>query len=152
MDRWIISYLSDGDNVVTPRVIYKFLFESIKRELIEVSSNLNYKTLLPSFGENYKDILYEVSIHKITEYDEEYKDYNKYYNRIKRIGYRIFYEKEFKATFKKDAKVDTVQSELKKLLNSGFIMIKDEKQKKYQVANVYVPALKIKMNRQGRRK
>jgi hypothetical protein len=152
MDRWIISYLSDGDNVVTPRVIYKFLFESIKKELIEVSSNLNYKTLLPSFGENYKDILYEVSIHKITEYDEEYKDYNKYYKRIEKMGYRIFEEKEFKVTFKKDTKVDTVQNELKKLLNSGFIMIKDEKKKMYQVANVYVPALKIKMNRQGRRK
>jgi len=152
MDRWIISYLSDGDNVVTPRVIYKFLYESIKKELIELNSSLDYKILFPSFGENYKDILYEVSIHKITEYDEEYKDYNKYYNRIKKIGYRIFEEKEFRETFKKDTKVETVRNELKKLLSSGFIVIKDEKKKMYQVANVYVPALNIKMNRQGRRK
>ncbi len=152
MDKWIITYLADGAEVVTPRVIYKFMSESLKEELKNLSVvPLEYKTLLPTFGKHYKDILYEVSLHKITEYDEEYKDYSKYYKRIKKIGYRIFDFTEFKDTYK-DAKNKTVQNDLDKLLDSGFIVMKDDKKKMYQVANVYVPALDIKMNRQGRRK
>lgn len=153
MDKWIITYLSDGGNVVTPRVIYKFLSQTLKEELKSLPLiNIEHKILFSSFGEHYKDILYEVSSHKITEYDEEYKGYEKYYNRIKKIGYRIFEFSEYKDTYKKDTLNKTIQSDLDKLIDSGFVMIKDEKRKMYQVANVYVPVLNIKMNRQGRRK
>lgn len=153
MDKWIITYLSDGSNVVTPRVIYKFLSQSIKEELKSLPLTLlDYSTLLPSFGEHYKDILFEVSVHKLTEYDEEYKDYSKYYNKIKKIGYRIFEFHEYKKTYaSKDTLKKTVYTDLDKLLDSGFIMKKETSKETYQVANVYVPVLKIKMNRQGRR-
>jgi len=88
------------------------------------------------------------------EYDEEYKGYNKYYERIKKIGYRIFEKEEFKDTFKKGTKLETKEDEFKKLLDSGFIILKDKEKSldTYQVANVYVPKLDIKMNRQGGRK
>lgn len=154
MDRWIITYLSDGENVVTPRVIYKFLSQAIKEELKTLPLiDMEYKILLPSFGDKYKEILSEVSSHKITEYNEEYKGYDKYYNRIKKIGYRIFDFIEYKDTYSNKNTVNkAVSDDLEKLIDSGFIMIKDEKKKMYQVANVYVPVLNIKMNRQGRRK
>lgn len=154
MDNWIVTYLSDGEEVVTPRVIYKFLSESIKKELESLIVNDKYNTtiLLSNFGKNYKDILYEVSHHKLMEYDEEYKGYSKYYSKIQKIGYRIFEYSEFKETYKKGTSAKTIQDDLKKLIDSGFIIFKDEKKGHYQVANVYVPELKIKMNRQGRRK
>jgi MinD-like ATPase involved in chromosome partitioning or flagellar assembly len=151
MDNWIISYLSDGEGIVTPRVIYKFMSESIKKEL-ECLIPPNSKILLPSLNENINEILYNVSNSKITEYNEEYKGYDKYYKKIQDIGYRIFEYNEFKETYTKKTKAETIKNEFSKLLDSGFIILKDEKKNIYQVANVYVPKLKLKMNRQGRRK
>ena len=156
MDNWIISQLSDGKGNITPRVIYKFVYESISKEL-ENSKKVNSKHLLKSFGKNYKDILFNVSEHRLIEYDEEYKYYNKYYKIIQDIGYRIFEDSEYKKACnpsnnrKNYIKADTIDMYIQKLIESGFISIKDEKTKTYQVANVYVPALDIKMNRQGRR-
>lgn len=153
MDNWIISYLSDSDEVVTPRVIYKFLSESIKKELESLIVNDDSKNILISnFGKNYKEILLEVSKHKITEYDEEYPKNKPLYTKIKNIGYRIFEYSEFRDTYTKRALAKTINDDLVKLIDSGFIMIKDEKKKQYQVSNVYVPVLEIKANRQGRRK
>jgi len=156
MDNWIISQLSDGKGNITPRVIYKFLFESIKKEL--GNDNLNSNPLLKFFSKNYKDILLSVSKHRLIEYDEEYKDYNQYYKVIQSIGYRIFEYKEYRESYntsqtkKNSIKKENIDGCIKKLIDSGFISIKEEKAKTYQVANVYVPALDIKMNRQGRRK
>ena len=156
MDNWIISQLSDGKGNITPRVIYKFVYESIDKEL-KNDKKLTAKHLLKSFGKNYKNILYKVSEHRLTEYNEEYKGYNQYYNIIKKIGYRIFEDSEYKMACnpsksrKHYIKADEIDEYIQKLIDSGFISIKDEKTKTYQVANVYVPALEIKMNRQGRR-
>ena len=150
-DNWIISYLSDGDGIVTPRVIFKFMSESIKKEL-ESLIHTNTNILLPSLYENINEVLYNVSNSKITEYNEEYKGYNKYYKRIQDIGYRIFEYNEFRDTYAKKTRAETIKNEFDKLLKSGFIILKDEKKNIYQVANVYVPKLKLKMNRQGRRK
>ena len=156
MDNWIISQLSDGKGNITPRVIYKFVYESIDKEL-KNNKKSTAKHLLKSFGKNYKDILYKVSAHRLTEYNEEYKGYDKYYNIIKKIGYRIFEDSEYKMACnpsksrKNYIKADEIDEYIQKLIDSGFISIKDEKTKTYQVANVYVPALEIKMNRQGRR-
>ena len=156
MDNWIISQLSDGKGNITPRVIYKFVYESISKELENIKK-ITSKHLLKSFGKNYKDILFNVSKHRLIEYDEEYKDYNKYYKIIQNIGYRIFEDSEYKKACnpskskEKYIKANTIDEYIQKLIESGFISIKDEKTKTYQVANVYVPALDIKMNRQGRR-
>jgi len=156
MDNWIISQLSDGKGNITPRVIYKFLYESISQELAK-KKEINSKNLFKSFGKNYKDILYAVSEHRLIEYSEEYKGYDKYYKVIQNIGYRIFEDSEYKIVSnpskggKHYIKAEIIDENIKKLIDSGFISIKDDKKKTYQVANVYVPALKIKMNRQGRR-
>jgi hypothetical protein len=156
MDNWIISQLSDAKGNITPRVIYKFVFESILKELED--KNSNSKQLLKSFSKNYKDILLNVSKHRLIEYNEEYKGYDKYYKVIQIIGYRMFEDSEYKKVYnpsrnkKTYIKAETIDEYIKKLIDSGFISIKDEKTKTYQVANVYVPALDIKMNRQGRRK
>ena len=155
MDNWIISQLSDGKGNITPRVIYKFLYESISKELDNQNEG-DSKQLLKSFGKNYKDILYEVSKHRLTEYNEEYKGYDKYYKIIQKIGYRIFEDSEYKIASttknkKTYIKAEVIDEYIRELIESGFLSIKDEKTKTYQVANVYVPALEIKMNRQGRR-
>jgi len=156
MDNWIISQLSDGKGNITPRVIYKFLYESISQELKNEKKE-DSKQLLQSFGKNYKTILFEISKHRLTEYDEEYKGYSEYYKKIQEIGYRIFEDSEYKEVCnpkksgKSYVKAEIIDENIKKLIESGFISLKDDKKKMYQVANVYVPALEIKMNRQGRR-
>jgi hypothetical protein len=142
MDKWIMTRLSDAKDLITPRVIYKFMSESIKKEL-ELSSRLEKDYILTSFSKNWEEILTNVSLHKLDEYNAEYKDYIRHYEKIKKIGQRSFSFDEFKKEYKNTSD-KTVKDYLESLINSGFIGLNE---KKYQVAYIYVYGLGLKINR-----
>ena len=148
MDKWLPARLEDSKGLITPRTIYKLMFESIENEL-KYDTETQRNALLNSFNKNKEDwkiIFKEVSKQKLIEYDAEYKDYKNIYNKIIKIGQRSFSKDEFKSQFSKNTSMKTVDDNLKKLQDSGFLGY-DEKQKKYQVAFIYVYHLGLKINR-----
>jgi cellulose biosynthesis protein BcsQ/energy-coupling factor transporter ATP-binding protein EcfA2 len=148
MDKWLPARLEDSKGLITPRTIYKLMFESIKNEL-KYDTETQRNALLNSFNKNKEDwkiIFKEVSKQKLIEYDAEYKDYKNIYSKIVKIGQRSFTKDEFKSQFTKNTSMKTVDDNLKKLQDSGFLGY-DEKQKKYQVAFIYVYHLGLKINR-----
>lgn len=147
MDKWLPARLEDSKGLITPRTIYKLMFESIKNELI-YDTNTKRNALLNSFKkdkEDWKNILKEVSKQKRVEYDSEYKGYQEIYQKITEIGQRSFTKDEFKSKYKK-SNVKQIDEDLRKLQDSGFLGY-DEKQKKYQVAFIYVYGLDLKINK-----
>lgn len=148
MDKWLPTRLEDSKALITPRTIYKLMYESIKNEL-QYDTETKRSALLNSFDKNkddWKEIFKEVSKQKLIEYDAEYKDYKSIYNKIIQVGQRSFTKDEFKEQFPKNTSVKTIDENLKKLQDSGFLGY-DEKQKKYQVAFIYVYFLGLKINR-----
>jgi len=148
MDKWLPARLEDSKGLITPRTIYKLMYESIKNEL-RYDTETKRNALLNSFNKNkedWKNIFKEVSKQKLIEYDAEYKDYKNIYNKIIKIGQRSFTKDEFKEQFQKNTSMKTIDDYLKKLQDSGFLDY-DEKQKKYQVAFIYVYGLGLKINR-----
>lgn len=145
MDKWIMTRLSDSKGLITPRIIYKFMSESIKQELIQ-SNRLDKSYLLTTFSKNWENILTEVSKYQQDEYNAEYKDNYEIYQKIKKIGQRSFTYEVFKKQYPNRTLETTVKNNLKKLESSGFISY-DERQKKYQVAYIYTYGLGLKINR-----
>ncbi len=146
MDKWIMTRLSDAKDLVTPRVIYKFLSECIKRELQFVNTiKTERKHLLIVFNKYWEDILKNVSLHKLDEYNAEYKDNKSLQEKIKKLGQRSFSLDEYKKINSKTSDKN-LKEELNKLIESGFIAY-DEKQKKYQVAYIYTYGLVLKINK-----
>jgi cellulose biosynthesis protein BcsQ/energy-coupling factor transporter ATP-binding protein EcfA2 len=148
MDKWLPTRLEDSKGLITPRTIYKLMYESIKNEL-QYDTETKRSALLNSFDKNkddWKEIFKEVSKQKLIEYDAEYKDYKTIYNKIIKIGQRSFTKDEFKEQFPPKTNIKTIDENLKKLQDSGFLGY-DEKQKKYQVAFIYVYFLGLKINR-----
>ncbi len=148
MDKWLPARLEDSKGLITPRTIYKLMYESIKNEL-KYDTETKRNALLNSFDKNkddWKEIFKEVSKQKLVEYDAEYKDYKTIYNKIVKIGQRSFTKDEFKEQFPNKTNIKTIDDNLKKLQESGFLGY-DEKQKKYQVAFIYVYSLGLKINR-----
>lgn len=143
MDKWIMTRLSDSKDLITPRVIYKFMSESIRKELQIINNRVIKNYLLTSFSKNWEEILTNVSLHKLDEYIAEYKGYDKYYEKIKKIGQRSFTYEEFKKQCKSISDKE-IKEYLEKLILSGFISINE---KKYQVAYVYTYGLNLKINR-----
>ncbi|MBG9999560.1 AAA family ATPase [Pseudoalteromonas sp. NSLLW24] len=148
MDKWIMTRLADAQGLITPRVIYKFMSESIKHERA-LSHRTNKKHLLTSFSKNNTSILKKVSEHKLVEYRAEYPECVDLFVNIQKIGQRTFSFEEFKKSYQtpNKASTETVLKGLNMLINSGFILISDERLKKYQVAYVYLYALGLKINR-----
>ncbi len=150
MDKWLIRRLSDSKGLITPRTIYKLMFESIKNELLYM--NLDTKkensSLLNNFRKDWEKIFKEVSKQKLTEYKAEFKGYDKIYNKIKNIGQRTFTKEVFKKQYPSNTKTrnKTIESDLNKLIDSGFIGY-DLVNKRYQVAFIYVYYLELKINR-----
>lgn len=143
MDKWIMTRLSDSKELITPRVIYKFMSESIKKELQIINNRVPKNYLLTSFSKNWEEILTSVSLHKLDEYIAEYKGYDKYYEKIRKIGQRSFTYEEFRKQCKSILEKE-IKEYLDKLILSGFISLNE---KKYQVAYVYVYGLNLKINR-----
>ena len=150
MDKWIMTRLSDAQGLITPRVVYKFMSESISREL-SLNTRPEKTHLLTSFAKNNTDILREVAQHKLEEYKAEYPKNIPTYEKLKAIGQRTFSFDEFKSQYVKKTKNETVKGDLDKLIDSGFIVF-EERQKKYQVAYIYVYALDLKLNRSNTHK
>ncbi|MFK5975882.1 MAG: AAA family ATPase [Sulfurovum sp.] len=144
MDKWIMTRLSDAKGLITPRVIYKFMAESISMELSSITKE-DKKYLLTSFTKNWENILSKVSNHKRDEYNEEFKDNTKIYEKIRKIGQRSFTFAIFKKQYSKITD-KTVKNDLNKLVKSGFINY-NEISKKYQVAYIYTYGLGLKINR-----
>jgi len=131
MDKWLPTRLEDSKGLITPRTIYKLMYESIKNEL-RYDTETKRNALLNSFNKNKEDwklIFKEVSKQKLIEYDAEYKNYKN----------EVLQKMNLKNNFQTD-------DNLKKLQDSGFLGY-DEKQKKYQVAFIYVYNLGLKINR-----
>lgn len=148
MDKWLLTRLEDSKGLITPRTIYKLMYESIKNEL-RYDTETKRSALLNSFDKNkddWKKIFKEVSKQKLIEYNAEYKEYKNIYSKIIKIGQRSFTKDEFKEQFPKNTSMKTIEESLKKLQDSGFLGY-DEKQKKYQVAFIYVYFLGLKINR-----
>lgn len=148
MDKWLLTRLEDSKGLITPRTIYKLMYESIKNEL-QYDTETKRSALLNSFDKNkddWKEIFKEVSKQKLIEYDAEYKENKSIYSKISKIGQRSFSKDEFKNQFPKNTSMKTIDENLKKLKDSGFLGY-DEKQKKYQVAFIYVYYLGLKINR-----
>jgi len=150
MDEWIMTRLADSQELITPRVIYKFMSESIKKELKENPTN-SKTILISSFKKHWENILTEVSKHKLDEYNAEFKGNDKIYEKIKKIGQRTFSYEELKRTYSTKTSHETIKTNLKKLQDSGFISY-DDKNKKYQVAYIYVYGLELKINRSKSKK
>lgn len=148
MDKWIMTRLADAKGLITPRVIYKFMSESIKYERA-LSNRINKKYLLTSFSKNNTSILKKVSEHKLVEYRAEYPECLSLFANLQKIGQRTFSLDEFKKSYQGNKKVsaETAIADLNILINSGFILLSDERLKKYQVAYVYLYALGLKINR-----
>ena len=148
MDKWLIRRLSDSKNLITPRTVYKLMFESIKNELlyINIETKKENASLLNNFRKDWEKIFKEVSKQKLTEYKAEFKGYDKIYNKIKNIGQRTFSREDFKKEYSQNSRSKTIDSDLTKLIESGFIGY-DLVNKKYQVAFIYVYDLGLKINR-----
>ena len=148
MDKWLIRRLSDSKGLITPRTVYKLMFESIKNELLymNIETKKGNSSLLNNFRKDWEKIFKEVSKQKLTEYKAEFKGYDKIYNRIKNIGQRTFTKEEFKTQYSKNTRSKTIESDLEKLIGSGFIGY-DLVNKRYQVAFIYVYYLELKINR-----
>ena len=150
MDRWLIRRLSDSKGLITPRTVYKLMFESIKNELLytNIETKKGDLSLLNNFRKDWEKIFKEVSKQKLTEYKAEFKGYDKIYNKIKNIGQRTFTKDEFKKQYPVNTKTrnKTIESDLTKLIDSGFIGY-DLVNKRYQVAFIYVYYLELKINR-----
>ncbi|NRB81054.1 MAG: AAA family ATPase [Saccharospirillaceae bacterium] len=148
MDKWIMTRLADAKGLITPRVIYKFMSSSIKYERA-LSNRTNKKHLLTSFSKNNTSILKEVSDHKLIEYKAEYPECLDLFVNLQKIGQRTFSFDEFKKSYKTPKKISTEQvlNDLEMLINSGFILLHDERGKTYQVAYIYLYALGLKINR-----
>lgn len=152
MDKWIMTRLSDARGLLTPRVIYKFMNESISRELT-INTRPERKHLLTSFAKNNTDILTDVGKHKLEEYKAEFPKNIEIYEKLKAIGQRTFSFDDFKSQYKRSNKVknEVIKKDLERLVESGFI-IYEERTKKYQVAYIYVYALGLKLNRSNTKK
>ncbi len=151
MDDWIIKYLSDSNNVITPRTIYKFLSEIISNEMEKLSEKDSSRDIIFfNFIKNYKIIHKKVSLYRLEEYINEYPKNNKYINKIKSLGYANFIFEDFKKEYTEKNKADkTIQKYLQDLQKTGFL--KYEKQtKKYRLAEIYTPALNLKKNKRGK--
>ena len=146
MDKFIMTRLADAQGLITPRVIYKFMSESIGHE-IKLTSRIEKNHLFTSFEKKNIEILREVSKHKLEEYKAEYPTYKKIYEKLQQIGQRTFSFEELKLQYAKKTSIEKINEDINKLINSGFIHIHDERQKKYQVAYVYLFALNLKLNR-----
>jgi len=149
MDKWLPTRLEDSKGLITPRTIYKLMFESINNELM-FDTETKRESLLNSFRKDWKNVFEKVSKQKLDEYDAEYKNYKEIYNKIKKIGQRSFTKDEFKKQFANSVKNATIEKNLKKLEDSGFLGYKDDiqsKERKYQVAFIYVYHLGLKINR-----
>ena len=152
MDKWIMTRLSDAQNLLTPRVVYKFMYESISREL-SVSNRPVKRHLLTSFDKYNTDILTDVGKQKLEEYNSEFPNNPKIYEKLKSIGQRLFEFEEFKSQYRKpkSTRNEIIKDDLDKLIHSGFINY-DEGKKRYQVAYVYAYALGLKLNRSNTKK
>jgi GTPase SAR1 family protein len=148
MDKWIMTRLADAQGLITPRVIYKFMSSSLKFERA-LSHRVSKKHLFTSFSKNNTSILKEVSEHKLIEYKAEYPENLELFLNLQKIGQRTFSFDEFKKSYKTPKKIsaERIQKDLGMLINSGFILLHDERLKKYQVAYVYLYALGLKINR-----
>lgn len=148
MDKWLIRRLSDSKDLITPRTVYKLMFESIKNELsyMNIETKKGNQSLLNNFRKDWEKIFKEVSKQKLTEYKAEFKGYDKIYNKIKNIGQRTFTKEEFKKEYTQNSRSKTIDSDLTKLIESGFIGY-DLVNKRYQVAFIYVYDLDLKINR-----
>lgn len=147
MDKWIMTRLSDAKDLVTPRVIYKFLWECIKKELRNINSIKNdRKHLFTVFSKFWEEILKTVSLHKLDEYNEEYKSAKSLQEKIKKFGQRSFSFEEYKKLSSNKVTDKTLKEELNDLIESGFIAY-DDRQKKYQVAYIYAYGLDLKINK-----
>lgn len=146
MDKFIMTRLADAKGLITPRVIYKFMSESIKNE-IALTTRVEKKHLFTSFEKKNIDILREVSKHKLEEYNAEYPTYKNIYEKLQKIGQRIFTFEELKQQYPRKTSIEKINSDLNKLENSGFIHVHDERKKKFQVAYIYLFALNLKLNR-----
>lgn len=143
MDKWIMTRLSDAKGLITPRVVYKFMLESIKQEL-SLSTRPTKSHLLTSFKKYSNEILKKVGEHKIDEYNAEYKTYNTIYTKLNKIGQRNFSYDEFKKEYTGKTSDKKILGDLNKLINSGFI---GENGKQYQVPYIYLFGLNLKQNR-----
>ncbi|RLA83299.1 MAG: hypothetical protein DRG78_04795 [Epsilonproteobacteria bacterium] len=143
MDKWIMTRLSDAKGLITPRVVYKFMLESIKQEL-SLSIRPTKSHLLTSFKKYSNEILKKVGEHKIDEYNAEYKTYNIIYSKLNKIGQRNFSYDEFKKEYIGKTSDKKILGDLNKLINSGFI---GENGKQYQVPYIYLFGLNLKQNR-----
>ncbi len=149
MDDWIIKYLSDTNQIITPRTIYSFMFQTISNELNRlVIDNNDRKMVFQNFPKDYKEILKKVSKNRLEEYENEYPNNKQYIDKIINLGYYSFIFEDFKNEYK-NIKNDTVKNYLSQLERSGFL--KDDKQsKKYRLAEIYSPSLDLKKGKRNR--
>lgn len=145
MDEWIIKYLSDTNRVITPRTIYSFIFETISNELNKLPISSNNKIIFQNFSKDYKEIIEQVSKNRLYDYLNEHRDYEKHINKIKDMGYSSFTFEDFKSEYK-NIKDETVKNYLLNLEKSGFLR-NDKQTKKYRLAEIYAPCLKLKNNK-----
>ncbi|MGL5797672.1 MAG: P-loop ATPase, Sll1717 family [Cetobacterium sp.] len=149
---WIIKQLFDGKEIITPRTIYKFMSESLKKELEKYREDSKERVYLLqdiSTSATYKEIFIQTSKEKFQEYDEEYKDFESY-DRIRKIEYLKFSFEEFKKTFAKNTSIENINKVLDNLIESGFLMISNSNSKSnvvYQVANIYAHSIGMKKNK-----
>lgn len=146
---WIVKLLSDGNNVITPRTMYKFMHTVIEHELSKLKEDdLSREYLFKEISSSqiYKDIFNTVSKDKFSEFHDEYPNLTFLYEKIREIGYSKFTADEFKSKFKKSTTNEKINEYLEDLVNSGFLH-KIQSQYNYQVAPIFAHSMHLKTNR-----
>ena len=151
IDEWIIQNLSDANNDITPRTIYKFMSATIEQQLCFEKNDLenNSNILFKDMNKYYIKVLKECSDSRILEYKEEYPNCKTYLEKIKKIGFRKFTLDDYVQQTSGRKNKGTSGNELKTLVESGFISIDGND---YTVSNLYYLALELKKNRRSKLK
>lgn len=146
IDEEIIKNLSDANNDITPRTIYKFMSSTIEQQLCFEKNDLenNSSILFKDMNKYYIKVLKECSDFRILEYKEEYPNCKAYIDKIKKIGFRKFTLDDYIQQTNGRKNKGTLENELKTLVESGFITIDGND---YTVSNLYYLALELKKNR-----